>query len=433
MSEDRTERAPEFGAVGSRIGMALFLAVLLVGACMAWTVNAKLSGAVIAHGQVVVQAQVKEIQHPDGGVVSEILVDNGDTVRRGDLLVRLDDTQIRAEVGVVSAQLAVQEGRRARLIAVRDGAEEPAFPDGFATAPVSREIAAGEARLFREDREMREVRRRQLRLQIRQFEEQVRGLEAQRESNGAEASIIRSDLERTRALLAKGLVEASKLSPLERDLAKFGGQAGEIDAGIARIRGQISEAELRIIEMDNQARTAAQGELREVEAAIAELRERIFAARDRLSRTRLLAPISGSVNDLRIFTIGGVIAQGETVMGVVPTGALVVEARVPTTDVDQVRPGQSVKLRFSAFNQRTTPEFDGEVQMVASAAVVDAATGTPYFLASVRILDGEAQLGDRVLVPGMPVEVFFQTGERTALSYFLKPFTDQMQRAFREE
>ena len=433
MSNQSGASSREIGSIGVRIGTAVVLSLCLVGACTAWAFSARLSGAVIAEGQVVARDQVKEVQHPDGGVVAEILVRNGDVVEQGDLLVRLDDTQLKADLAVMTAQLAIQEGRRARLLAVRDDAPHVVFPEGFEEAPGAVEIVAGETRLFEEDRAVRRVRREQLEAQIAQFEEQVRGLEAQRASNSTEAEIIRADYERASSLAQKGLTETSKISALERDLAKYGGQAGEIDANIARVRGQASEANLRIVEMENQVRTEAQGELRDVEAKISELRERIVASKDRLSRTSLRAPISGSVNNLKTHTVGGVVAPGATVMGVVPIGAVVVEARVPTTGVDQVGPGQSVKLRFSAFNQRTTPEFDGEVQVVAAASIVDEATGMPYYLSTIRIVDAEARLGERALVPGMPVEVFFQTGERTAMSYLLKPFTDQMQRAFREE
>ena len=199
------------------------------------------------------------------------------------------------------------------------------------------------------------------------------------------------------------------------------------------MKGQISEAKLKIIELDQQVRTDAQRELRDVDGRMAELQERIVAATDRLSRMEVRAPISGIVNDLKVHTIGGVIASGETVMTLVPEGEdLVVEARLAPTDIDQVHVGQAAKLRFSAFNQRTTPQIDGAVDIVGAAATLDPATGQTYYLATLVITD-ETGLGEKHLVPGMPVEVFLQTGERSALSYLVKPFTDQMSRALRED
>ncbi|MEI4488996.1 HlyD family efflux transporter periplasmic adaptor subunit [Frigidibacter sp. MR17.14] len=218
----------------------------------------------------------------------------------------------------------------------------------------------------------------------------------------------------------------------ERGRSAFSRLEQQRPANVARVNGQIGETRLRILETENKTRTEAQTELRDVEARLAELDQRILAARDTLSRTEIRAPIAGVVNDLAVHTVNGVIAPGESVMTIVPTGELTIEVRVTPTDIDQVSLGQQVKLRFSAFSQRSTPELPGTVTMVAPAATTDPASGTPYFNATVRI-DEAAALGDRALMPGMPVEVFFQTGERSVLSYIAKPFTDQIERAFREE
>jgi HlyD family secretion protein len=234
-------------------------------------------------------------------------------------------------------------------------------------------------------------------------------------------------------LLRKGLIEGDKTHTLERDLVKIDGHIAEVESDIARARGQISEVNLKMIEIDQQVRTDAQRELRDVEAKVAELDERIVAAKDRLTRMELRAPISGTVNDLKVHTVGGVIAPGETVMSIVPSGdELVVEARVAPTDIDQVTTGQDVRLRFSSFNQRTTPEIDGRVNVVGAAASVDAQTGQAYYLSTIAIVD-DSGLEGKQLVPGMPVEVFLHTKERSALSYLVKPFTDQMKRAMNED
>ncbi|KFE34463.1 HlyD family type I secretion periplasmic adaptor subunit [Thioclava atlantica] len=420
-------------SVRSRIVFAALFVFTLVAICGGWAAQAKLAGAVIAPGQVAVRAQLKKVQHPDGGIIREILVENGDLVAAGDIVIRLDPTQLKAELGIVETQIRELTGRRARLVAVRDIAEKITFPTGFDATPEGAAIAEGERRSFEHDRSMLELRRDQLLLQIEQYDDEVHALEAQARANGIERKLREEDHARLATLLGKGLTEKGAISETERDIARLEGVGGEIEANIARVRGQINEANLRILELDHQMRTSAQKELREIEARLSELHERAIAARDRLSRTEIRAPIGGVVNELGVHTVNGVVAPGETVMAIVPDGELLIEAELPITDIDQVAPGQPVRLRFTAFNQRTTPEVAGEVRVVAAAASKDPATGRPYYLCSILMTE-EAQLpGGRKLVPGMPVEVFFQTGERTALSYLLKPVTDQMQRSMREE
>ncbi|EAU41984.1 ABC transporter, membrane spanning protein (bacteriocin) [Fulvimarina pelagi HTCC2506] len=428
----RRPRDKSFG-IGSRVFLASTFAILLVVGCGGWSVQAKLSGAVIAQGQVTVRTQVKEVQHRDGGIIKEILVEPGSTIEAGDVLLRLDETQTRAELGVLRSQLAELRGRKARLIAERDGAAEVVVERDAEGNTISETILKGEQRLFGDNRATRDAQRKQLQAQIDQFAEQIRALEAQQQSNAAERALVADDLDRLMPLVRRQVVEASRTRTLERDIARLDGLTGEIAANIARVRGQISESELKIIELDQQVRTDAQRELRDVEGKIAELRERAVAALDRMDRMDLRAPISGIVNEVRVHTIGGVIASAETVMTIVPEGEeLVVEARLSPVDIDQVEPGQTAKLRFSAFNQHTTPEIAGTVEIVGAAASLDQATGQAYYLATIGIPD-DTVISRRSLVPGMPVEVFLQTKERTALSYLVKPFTDQMQRALREE
>ncbi|OOY27051.1 secretion protein HlyD [Thioclava sp. L04-15] len=405
-------------------------ALILVGG--GWAAQAKLSGAVIAHGQVAVKSQLKVVQHPDGGVIHEIRVDNGDRVQAGDVVLRLDDTQLKSELGIVETQIRELAGRKARLIAVRDSTEDIVFPAGFGTSPETAAIAEGERRLLLHDRSMQALRRDQLLSQIDQFDDEIRALEAQSHSNGIERKLRGEDHTRLSKLLKKGLTEQGAITEVERDMARLDGVAGEIEANIARVKGQISESNLRILELDHQARTAAQKELRDIDAQLAELHERAVAARDRLSRTEIRAPIAGVINELGVHTVNGVIAPGERVMAIVPDGELMVEARLPITDIDQVMPGQAVRLRFSAFNQRTTPEVAGMVRVVAASATKDE-SGASYYLCTVAMTEA-AQLPDgRKLMPGMPVEVFFQTGERTAISYLLKPVADQVHRSMRED
>jgi HlyD family type I secretion membrane fusion protein len=420
--------------IRSRVFVAVVLAIALIGGCGGWAVHAQLTGAVIAQGKVAVRKQVKLIQHRDGGIVGEILVANGDSVAAGEVLIRLDETQTKAELGVLKGQLAELQGRRARDVAERDGAAAIKFDLDFESNPLTAEIARGEIRLFNENRAVREARRDQLSLQIGQFEEQVRGLIAQQEANASERKMVRDDLDRLTPLYTKGFIEIGKIRTMERDLVKIDGLKGEIDANIARVKGQISESRIKIIELDQQARTDGQRDLREVDGKAAELQERIVASQDRLSRMVIRSPISGVINELAVNSVNGVIAPKETLMSIVPDSAdLVVEAKLSPTDIDQAVAGQPARLRFSAFNQRTTPEVAGTVETIGAAATLEQATGQTYYLSTIAITGGVKQIAGKPIVPGMPVEVFLSTGERSAFSYLIKPFTDQMMRSFREE
>jgi HlyD family type I secretion membrane fusion protein len=430
----RPEKSVESFAIRSRVAIAsLFVGLLVIG-FGGWAAHADLAGAIIAQGKVAVKKQVKLVQHRDGGIVAEILVANGDRVREGDVLVRLDETQTKAELGVLKSQLTELLGRRARLSAERDGAPAIRFERDFETAPQSAEIARGEIRLFEENRAVREARREQLLLQIEQYGEQVRGLNSQQTSNAAERVMVNDDLNRLMPLYHNKYIEIGKIRAMERDLVKIDGLKGEIAANIARVKGLIGETKIKILEADQQVRTDAQREYREVDGRIAELQEKIVAAQDRLSRMNLTAPISGLVNELSIHTVNGIIAPKETLMSIVPESAeLIVEARIAPTDVDQAAVGQPARMRFSAFNQRTTPEIHGVLETVGAAATLDPASGQTYYLSTVTIAGSIKGIAGKPIVPGMPVEVFLTTGHRSALSYLVKPFTDQMMRSFREE
>jgi HlyD family type I secretion membrane fusion protein len=421
-------------AIRTRVVLASLFVLALVVGFGGWAAHADLSGAIIAQGKVAVKKQVKLVQHRDGGIVSEILVANGDRVKEGEVLIRLDETQTKSELGVLRSQITELLGRRARLSAERDEATEIIFEREFETAPQSAEIARGELRLFRENRAVREARREQLLLQVEQYEEQVRGLNSQEISNAAERVMVGDDLKRLMPLFNNKFIEIGRIRAMERDLVKIDGLKGEIAANIARVRGQISETKIKIIEADQQVRTDAQREYREVDGRIAELQERIVAAQDRLSRMNLTSPISGFVNELSVHTINGIIAPKETLMSIVPDGAeLIVEARIAPIDIDQAIAGQSARMRFTAFNQRTTPEIAGVVETIGAAATLDPASGQTYYLSTIAIAGGIDKIGGKPIVPGMPTEVFLATGTRSALSYLVKPFTDQMMRSFREE
>jgi HlyD family type I secretion membrane fusion protein len=427
--DSSASEAGQFGIAPRVIVSALFAATLVFGVG-GWAAQAKLSGAVITHGQVAVSQQVKLIQHRDGGIVSEIAVKNGDHVRKGDVLIRLDETQTRVELTILRGQLQQFQAMRARLVAERDGDAVVSF-DGLGLPDV---LMASERKLFEANRRMITNQEEQMRLQIEQLEEQIGGLKAQSGSSDKEKEIVEKEIAKLDALARSGLVPVSQQRDLQRQMVRIDGSKGELVARVAEAVGQIGELRIKLMSIDQNNRKEAQSQIVGLEAKIAEVSEREIAARDRLSRMDVRAPVAGLVYDLQVHTIGGIIASGASVMSIVPEGDdMTVEIRIPPAEIDRIAPGQKSRMRFVAFNQRTTPELDGEIDVVAAATSVDRATGQPYYLATVEITDAIDKLGNRKLMPGMPVEVFVQTEDRTAISYITKPFTDQMMRAFREE
>lgn len=415
------------------IGLALSIVIAL--AVFAWGSIATLSGAVVANGIVVVEGSSKKVQHPQGGVVGEILVRDGSRVSAGDLLVRLDDTQARASLGIVTSQLTELRGRKARLAAERDNQHELEFPPDFtASAPEAERVASGERRLFQARLASANGQKAQLGERIKQNEEQIKGLMQQNTAKTRERSLIGEELSRVNDLYKRNLLPMTRVLSLQRDETRIEGEVGTLTAQIAKLRGQIVETRLQIIAIDDNRFSDAQKELREVEGRIAELQERKIAAEDQLRRVELRAPIDGTVHELGVHTIGGVVNPAEQLMLIVPSSdSLSVEVRIPSTEIDQLKIGRQGTLRFTAFNQRTTPEVKGVVSRLSPDAVREKESGQFYYTARITPDNGDlARLADQRLVPGMPVEAFIETSPRTALSYLTKPLTDQFERAFRE-
>ena len=420
---------------GSRIIAGTVLGVILVAGVGGWAATAQLSGAVVSQGSVTVDQKLKSIQHRDGGIVSEIAVREGDFVRRGQVLIRLEDAQTKAELSIVRAQLNEHRMRKARLLAERDGLSKIEFPEHSDTGNLETTlIVSGETRLFEGNYAHRESQKKQLELSIEQIGEEIKGLKSQQVSKDNEMALLDKEHKKIKSLADKQLIDTTRIYNSDRDRARLLGEHGEIVAGIARAKNRMGEIRLQIIAIDEAARTEAQRELSLVEPKISELNERKMAIEDRLSRTDIRAPISGTVNELNIHTIGGVITPAEILVTIVPENAkLKVEVRLSPISIEQVSIGQSARLRFTAFNQRTTPELKGEIVHVSPATSSDPKTGETYYLGDVRVPSAELEkLGGEGLLPGMPVEVYVTTGERTALSYFVKPLTDQFNRAFKE-
>jgi HlyD family secretion protein len=415
------------------IGLALSGVIAL--AIFAWGNVATLSGAVIANGIVVVDGSSKKIQHQQGGVIGEILVKDGSHVSAGDLLVKLDDTQARALLGIVTSQLTELLGRKTRLAAERDAQDDLEFPPGFATSgPEAERVASGERRLFHARLASANGQKAQLGERIKENEEEIKGLTLQDAAKTRELALIGDELSRVNELYKKNLLPVTRVLSLQRDQTRIEGEVGTLVAQIAKLRGQIAETRLQIIAIDQNRFSDAQKELREVEGRIAELQERKIAAEDQLRRVELRAPIDGIIHELSVHTVGGVVNPAEQLMMVVPSSdSLSVEVRIPSSDIDQLKIGRQGILRFTAFSQRTTPEVKGVLTRLSPDAVRDKDTGQFYYTARITPENGDlTRLGDKKLVPGMPVEAFIETTQRTALSYLIKPLADQFQRAFRE-
>jgi HlyD family type I secretion membrane fusion protein len=422
----------------SRILAGLVLTVLLVAGCGGWAAWAMLEGAVVAAGTVRVDQNLKEVQHRDGGIVKTLAVRQGDQVREGQVLATLDDVQIKAEHLIVRAQLVEALGRRARLVAERDNLPSAEFPPEMHTLfpSTAGAVIHGETRLFTGNKTARDSQKEQLELSIDQTGEEIRGMEARLAAKEEEIRLVGTEREKLQSLFERKIVEYQRVYSAQRDYARIMGEQGEIQASIARAKVRTSEIRVQIIAVDQNASTEAQKDLRTVEARIAELHERKLAVEDRLSRTEIRSPASGYINELFAYTVGGVITPAAKIATVVPENAdLKFEIKISPADIDQVRVGQPARVRLTAFNRTTTPELKGKVAMVSPASARDPSNGQEHYIAYVHLLpteDAMIQLNGMKLVPGMPAEVFVSTQERTAVSYLMKPFTDQMNRAFRE-
>lgn len=424
-------------SIRRNIAVGAGVLIFLFAGLGAWAATSELAGAIVSPGVLMVDSTVKKIQHPTGGIVSEILVRDSTKVKAGDLLVRLDDTITRANFAISEKTLDELAARQARLRAERDDRVEIVFPQELLSRkalPQIADIIDEETKLFTIRRATREGQKAQLRERIGQISEELIGLSGQASAKENEVELINRELSGVRDLWEKRLIPITRLVLLEREAVRLGGERGQLMATSAQARGKIIETRLQIAQIDQDMKSEGAKELREIQAKTAELIERKIAAQDQLTRIDIRAPIDGTVHQLSVHTIGGVIASTDILMLIVPSkDALIVELRAAPQSIDQLAPGQNAFLRFSAFNMRTTPEIQGEVQMVSADISTDQKSGTSYYVARVVISADElAKLGEVKLVPGMPVEAYIRTQQRTVLSYLVKPLSDQIMRAFRE-
>ena len=418
-----------------RTGLRVLLVALVLGG--GWMALMPLAGAVVVPGNLVVQSNVKTIQHPTGGVVAEVPVHNGSRVNIGDLLLRLDATQAQASLQMVSKQLDESRARMARLIAERDGLPLPEIPAEMAARldeSAVKNLLASEETQFKARASARYSQKDLLQSRIAQLGEEIAGLDAQVASKGKQLELIAGELTGVQDLYDKRLVPLTRLTTLQRETARIEGERGQLISAIAETKAKVGEAQLQIVKLDQDFRTDVVKELGETQGKAAELEQRGVAARDIIDRIELRAPTSGIIHQLAAHTIGGVIRAGDAIMEVVPdSDDLQIEARLQPNDIDQVQVGQKALIRFSAFNQRVTPQLVGLVSYVSADVSHDQQSNAAYFTVRMTLPDEERRrLAGLQLVSGMPAEVFMQTGSRTMMSYLLKPLTDQFNRAFVE-
>ncbi|RDW13811.1 HlyD family type I secretion periplasmic adaptor subunit [Paracoccus thiocyanatus] len=429
---------PEWSA-RSPVLLGLVAMLVLVGGFGLWAWSARISGAVVAPGQVEVEQRRQVVQHPDGGVVAEILIHDGQEVAAGQPLIRLDGALLNTERTIVEGQYFEILARRGRLEAERADRKTITFPpdlvEASATRPELRALLDGQSSLFLARLDTLEQSLGQLAKQAEQVQSQIDGVDAQADALQRQRGFITQELRDQRSLLEKGLAQSPRVLALEREAARLDGLLGEATASRARAVTQLAEIDLSRLERTATRREAAETELRELGYRELELAERRRALSESIARLEICAPVSGVVQELQVTTPRSVIRPADPVMFIIPQDRpLVVAARIATINVDEVHPGQDVALRFSSFSSRSTPEITGQLSRVSPDTLVDPVTQVPYYRAEVTISASEAEkLRGLDLIPGMPVEVYVQTGERSPLAYLLKPLADYFTRAFRED
>lgn len=418
------------------VGMISLL--ILVGGFGAWAIGATLAGAVVTSGRIEVDRNRQVVQHPDGGVVAAINVDEGDSVAAGDILISLDPTLLQSELNVVEGQLFEIMARKARLRAERDSADalilSPELIRLIDARPEVGDLVAGQKRLFeaRHESTAREIE--QLQRRKIQIGNQIDGVTAQIDALSQQLDLIEEELASQETLLSKGLAQAGRVLALKRERARLEGTMGELIASKAESEGRITEIEIEILKIGSQTREDAITRLRDLQFNEAELTERRAALVERLNRLDIRAPLSGVVYGLTVFAERAVIRAAEPVLYLIPEdSALIISSQVAPRDIDEVFSGQPVTLRLPAFDSKTTPDLFGHVSLVSADAFFDEAAQATYYRIEITMEPGEMEkLGALTLVPGMPVDVFIRTADRTPLTYLIQPFADYFTKAFRE-
>ncbi len=418
------------------LGMAALFGLL--GGVAYWATTTEIAGAIVTSGRVEVESNRQIVQHPQGGVVGEILVQEGDHVDAGQTLLRFDAVLTESELAITEGQLYELLGRKSRLLAERDEdvsiTFDPELVEAAKTLPKVAELIQGQSALFAARRASLSEELSQWSERSRQINNQIEGSQAQLTSLDEQVRLLKEELADQQSLLANGLTQASRVSALRREVASFGGRIGALDADIAQARARLAEIEIERLKLATSLREEAIGALRELQPREIELRQNRLSLLEVLDRLTLRAPRAGVVYGLAVHTTRAVVQPAEPILYIIPQDEpLVIRTQIPTQHIDQIRLGQPATLRFSTFDQRTTPELFATVANVSPDVFVDDRSGTSYYTAELRPNEGElAKLGGLEILPGMPVEAFIKTEDRTPLSYLIKPLATYFNRAFRE-
>ncbi|ANT60511.1 RTX toxin [Salipiger sp. CCB-MM3] len=435
MSQETDKRFP----LKKPLTLGLIALLILVGGFGTWAATTNISGAIVAGGQIQVERNRQVVQHPDGGVVEEIVVDEGDVVEAGDVLIKLDPTLLQSELNIVEGQYFELVARRARLQAERDGSEELTFDETLLKVAdyddEVQELIEGQRNLFFARLESMNRESEQLTKRRDQIVNQVEGLDAQQTALNSQLALIEEELNDQKSLLDRGLAQASRVLALQREEARLSGEVGDLTAQKAQSEGRMTEIDIEVLKLATTRREEAITQLRDMQYRERELAEQRSALLEKLKRMEIRAPVSGVVYGLTVFAPRSVIRAADPVLYLIPQDRpLVITAQVPPIHIDQVHVGQEVTLRFSALDQRRTPETFGTVTQISADSFTDENTSASFYRAEIMLDEGQI---DRLpegtsLVPGMPVEAFLRTADRTPLAYLVKPFTDYFSKAFRE-
>lgn len=412
--------------------------VALVVGFGGWSMLTTIDGAVVAPGVIEVDQNRQVVEHPDGGVVAEINVVEAQQVKAGDLLIRLDGTLVQSELAIVEGQLFEAMARRARLEAERDGLDAPIFAgeilDLAATRADVAELIEGQKKLFAARLDTFTAQQDQLAHRLEEAQAQIGGIKAQIAATQAQLEILGPELASQRKLLQQGLTQSAKVRDLESSQASLQGDLGELQAAQAQAEGRATEVELQRLQLGSARREDANAQLRDLGPLALEMAEKRRTLAEQVSRLEIRAPVSGVVLGMQVTAPRSVLRPAEPILYIVPQDRpLVIVAQVSPIHVDEINVGQPVRVSFPAFPSRTTPQLAGKLVNISADALSDSKTGITFYRAEISLDDGEmARLDGKALIPGMPVQAFIETEERTPMAYLLKPFTDYFRLAFRE-
>jgi len=437
---NRVQTKPAGSGIKGFVFFGLLVVSGFVGGSAYWASASKLDGAVVAPASFVVEGNRKTVEHLDGGIVRTIAVNNGDLVQAGQTLLELDSTDLGVDLDIINSQLSDLIVRRARLLAQLKRSASFDEQDVAASLSVALDRAdwadafGTQKLLFDVERRSRLAEQDLMDQRILNLEDQVRGLQAQRVSNARQLDITRQELGNLETLQAKGLVAAARVNARRVEVERLNGVDASLGTQETQARNQINELRLTAIGTQTLRDETASGELAQIEASLATLMPQHVGATERLKRVAITAPVSGRVVEMTVFTAGGVVRPGVPILDIVPVDQpLVVEARVNTADIEKLHVGQSTRVRLSAFDQGDVPEAQGRIVDISADSLEDDRTGQFYYVARVKLdRDQSEQVAALDLVPGMPADLFVNTGERTALSYLAQPLSDRLVRTFIE-